>query len=725
MKTYRFYLSVFSGVGLTILWLITLLAIAPKSDVKAGNRYYVKGNGGNDANNGASWAQAFRTVQKALTLANSGDEVWVARGVYYPDNGGPYPLDSRNATFTLEDGVQIFGGFAGTEASLAQRDLNTNTTIFSGDVDNNDTNTDGNFVAENTSDIVGDNAYQVVTSSGNNGTAVLDGFIITAGLANQLPGVQGGGLYIFQSSPTLRNLRLIGNYASTYGGGLFIASSGSPSLEAVEFINNFAVFRGGGMGVQNGSPTLTSATFDGNVSGDSGGGMYNYDNSAPELNHVIFYENQAPEGGGMHNLNSAPDLVDVTFTLNYASTRAGGMFNENSNSSLNNVNFFRNNSTAGGGMFNLDSQPSMLFVDFTENQAQLGAGMSNENSQPDIRYGTYEANIASGVGGGMQNLNGSDASLEFVTFTNNQAGSGGGMYNYLSNPILSDVDFISNLADSSTAGGGGMYNYTSSPILERVNFNNNGATASGGAGGGMYNYNASSPELTEVTFSGNYANNGGGMRNHFNNNQPELTNVTFSANEAQFGGGMSNDNSAPTLHNVTFSGNYANQGGGMHNYQSSPQMWNVTFYGNIAQATDQGGGMYNITSSAPFLRNVILSGSTNGDCVNGAGGTITGFYSLIQDTGAKACGAIQGNLGFIVGQAPKLGPLAPNGGFTLTHSPLPGSPAIDGVTDNFCTTQKDQRGFLRFLDGDNNGSVICDIGAVEFGKQIYLPVLYR
>jgi hypothetical protein len=59
-----------------------------------------------------------------------------------------------------------------------------------------------------------------------------------------------------------------------------------------------------------------------------------------------------------------------------------------------------------------------------------------------------------------------------------------------------------------------------------------------------------------------------------------------------------------------------------------------------------------------------------------------------------------------------LGPLADNGGFTRTHRP--GANAIDHGVASACPAT-DQRGFARPQDGDGNGSVVCDVGAVEIG----------
>lgn len=708
--------NLFLRLSAVFFLLGAMLSAVPQRCAWAASRYYVNGNGGNDLNSGLSWEQAFKNLQRALVFPNSGDEIWVAQAVYYPDNGGAYPLDSRLATFSLKDGVSIYGGYAGNETSLSQRDIANHPTILSGDVDNNDVNGNGNFIAEQTSNIVGGNAYHVVTSSGNTSTAVLDGFIITAGLANDNsdPNNKGGGVYAYQSGATLRNLSFLGNYAGLGGGAVCVSCSGL-SLTNADFANNFALFTGGGLFRNDSSLSLSNVFFGGNVAGSSGGGM---DNSAsiPLLNTVTFTQNQAPYGGGMANcFSSQADLTNVYFIDNYAATQGGGMYNSNSNTSLSGVNFQNNSSVTGGGMANQNSDPGIIFSTFSGNQANFGGGIWNDNSNSTINYSTFDANSAD-TGGAIMNLNGSDAWIQNSTFENNQADAGGGMYNYLSSPTLVRVDFDQNQSTSNTSGGGGMFNYTSSPVLSKVNFTNNTAV---NEGGGLYNYQGSNPVLTDVNFNNNTANNGGRMRNHAGNNQPQLERVSFVGNTAVYGGGMSNDNSAPQLTNVTFSGNNAHQGGAMQNYQSSPTLINVTFSANAARNAGEGGGMYNISSSQPFLRNVIMADNLNGDCVNGSGGSIAGAYSLIKDTGAYACGAVDGNNGFIVGQDPRLGALGSYGGFTKIYPLNPGSPAIDAVINNWCPAT-DQRGISRPF------GTYCDIGAFEFlPPRVYLPLILR
>ena len=142
------------------------------------NRIYVNYLA-NGANNGTSWADAFTNLQAALTAANTCPvaEIWVAKGIYYPDEGGSFANNDRNAAFTMRKAVAIYGGFVGDEAAnydLALRNFVTNETILSGDLDQND----GINFANN-----GGNAYHVIynNTNGLRNDARLDGFTVSGG----------------------------------------------------------------------------------------------------------------------------------------------------------------------------------------------------------------------------------------------------------------------------------------------------------------------------------------------------------------------------------------------------------------------------------------------------------------------------------------------------------------------------------------------------------------
>ena len=114
-----------------VLWLIWLFAgmLLPAAVAHGQSVLYVDDDAP-VAGDGTSWATAYNDLQDALGAANPGDEIWVAAGIYTPDRG----TGDRNATFQLIIGVAIYGGFAGGETDLGQRDAATNVTILSGDL---------------------------------------------------------------------------------------------------------------------------------------------------------------------------------------------------------------------------------------------------------------------------------------------------------------------------------------------------------------------------------------------------------------------------------------------------------------------------------------------------------------------------------------------------------------------------------------------------------------
>ncbi|HHY55949.1 MAG TPA: hypothetical protein GYA08_10985, partial [Chloroflexi bacterium] len=298
-----------AGMALLLMGLSLILAVnltAPRTARGAGVRYAApSAQGSGDC---SSWANAC-TLQTALAQAVSGDEIWVKAGAHYPG--------ARSATFTLKNGVSLYGGFAGTETARDQRDWQVNKTILSGDIDQNDINTDGNLIAETWNDIQGNNAYHIVTSSGTDATAVLDGFVITAGQANgaNAPDNAGSGMVNVNANPTLVNVTFSGNAAAVEGGGIY-DESGNPTLTNVTFSGNRATY-GGGIYTWQGTPTLTDVTFSGNSAIWYGGGMQAY-YSNPTLTNVTFINNTARFGGGMRSDTDSATLTNVTFSGNAA-----------------------------------------------------------------------------------------------------------------------------------------------------------------------------------------------------------------------------------------------------------------------------------------------------------------------------------------------------------------------------------------------------------------------
>ena len=182
----------------------------------SGRVIYVK-NGGNNAADGLSWANAKAGFQAGINAAVSGDEVWIKGGTYKPTSG-----TDRSVSFCMKNGVAIYGGFAGDETDFNDRDWQVNETILSGDI-----GTVGNS---------SDNSYHVFNHPvGINLTnsAVLDGFTIMASNANY-PG--GGGMYNNSSDATIRNCTFRNNNS---GGNACIYNAASePTLINCIFTKN-------------------------------------------------------------------------------------------------------------------------------------------------------------------------------------------------------------------------------------------------------------------------------------------------------------------------------------------------------------------------------------------------------------------------------------------------------------------------------------------------------
>lgn len=602
---------------------------------------------------GLSWTTAFTNVQEALAVVPSGGEIWVAEGVYTP---GLTVDDS----FQLLDEVGLYGGFDATEILLSQRDWESNLTILSGDIGGDDI-TDPTGVVTDITNLIGDNSCHVVSCSGLDRSAVLDGFTITGGQAGEhlfpCSSMLGGGMYNNNCSPTVNNVAFIGNAARSGGGGMSNTEGSFPALTHVTFSGNYCSLGGGMSNTSGSSPFLKDVTFSGNKA-YYGAGMYNYDHSSPTLVGVTFLGNFSYEfGGGIwNNLNCSPILTDVAFINNTVSDSGGGMVNYSSCSpQLNGVTFSNNSADyRGGGMWNYDnSSPVLSDVTFSGNSAEYGGGMySDHNNNTTLISVTLSDNSASKNGGGIYNRWYSNSSLRDVTFTGNTAsGNGGGMYNYYdSNPTLTGVTFTSNsalnnggamvnsqvnatLTDVTFSGnwaeeGGGMVNGSSSLTLTNVTFSGNTAASNGG---GMSN-GVGNLTLISVTLSGNASNlNGGGIYNFstvstytdvnfisnstlvdggaiFNENTTyTLTNGTFSGNGAVGGGGgIYNKRGYSRLINSIFTDNTAGTGGAMNNNTSNPIITDSAFYNNSAD--DKGGGMYNFFGF-PILTNVIFYGN--------------------------------------------------------------------------------------------------------------------
>ena len=279
--------------------------------IAAGATIYVDATRNGD---GSSWANAYKYLQDALSAAASGDEVWVAEGTYIPDSSLANPGGSgdRAATFQLKTGVGIYGGFPSGGGLWDDRNPNACQTILSGDLNGDDVGFNNNA----------ENSYHVVRASGTDDTAVLDGFVITAGNADG-SGIDGdgGGMYSYQSSSMITHCTFTANYTKKRGAAIANKQS---------------------------NLTVANCMFSGNSAGNAGGGIFNQ-NSDPMIINCTFIDNSADiYGGGIHNCSASSEtLVNCTLTGNSAGSYGGGISNDASSSAVTNCILWDNTAPSG------------------------------------------------------------------------------------------------------------------------------------------------------------------------------------------------------------------------------------------------------------------------------------------------------------------------------------------------------------------------------------------
>lgn len=210
--------------------------------------------------NGTAWSTAFGDLQQALKSAKAGDEIWVAAGVYTPTKS-----NDRTISFVIPSGIKMYGGFAGNETTLQQRNIQANPTTLSGEI--------GTISEE-------DNSYTVIYTRHASTDTEVDGFIITGGHANGIGNIGEmkvcGGAWFNdgsngESSPVVRNCIFQNNVARNGGAIYNFAKNGicNPTIESCQFADNSAdldggaIFNDGNMGVCN--AFITNCTFSRNA----------------------------------------------------------------------------------------------------------------------------------------------------------------------------------------------------------------------------------------------------------------------------------------------------------------------------------------------------------------------------------------------------------------------------------------------------------------------------
>jgi hypothetical protein len=439
------------------LWNGTLVLQAQDANVR--KIWYVTPDGAG-RRDGMGWANAFDNLQAAIDRAASGDEIWVKKGAYKPSRYiDPFVTnDPRSRSFVLKGGLSLYGGFSGNETTLGQRDLSsTNFTTLTGDFSGNDSDTWPPASSRN------ENAYHVFSAIRQSGEIRLDGFVITAGNANNSSYVQpnngsgipyqsndgsavkpheaaGAGLVIL-SSLRLENSTITMNHARNTGGVLAWAGSGSGVSASPQTLQ------------------IRNCYFEQNLASEPssfglGGALSIFENIDANILDTVFYQNRAPSGGAIA-LSSSKDLpypakARIAFCLfeeneafvrpdsdgdGYLDSGNGGaiLMEENCEAKIGNVVFLKNRVDPMGLLGAKANDPS-----FGLQSGHGGALAVTSGAQAKIVNSLFIQNRAEWAGGAIHVDKWSSALLPgqveayFSTFFGNVSRWGGGISNYKS-----------------------------------------------------------------------------------------------------------------------------------------------------------------------------------------------------------------------------------------------------------------------------------------------------
>jgi len=369
------------------------------------------------SNNGTSWANAYTNLQTAIDAAGVGAQIWVAAGTYKPTKyfDPKVTNDVRSRSFLLKGGVSVLGSFAGTESRLADRNVEANPTILSGDFNGNDSN------AWPPDSSRGENAYHVLAALNQTQPVVVDGFTITSGNAN---------------NSTFRQ-----------------PNNGSPIPKEAK------VHEVGGAGIGlNTELKIANCLILQNQSNDSGGGFLFYNQTkntkGTRIADSVFRQNHSGDGGALVfgcDVVPSPSFEKSIFAV------VRCLFEENQAKVAADSNDDGHLDQGNGGAIFLSSNANVAIAEtvFINNSV-------NPNGLVGAKVGDPSYGLASGHGGALVVVGGSIARIFNTVFIANESKWAGGAINVAKweSTSAGRVDvYFSTFFNNQSRWGGGISNH--------------------------------------------------------------------------------------------------------------------------------------------------------------------------------------------------------------------------------------------------------------------------
>lgn len=284
---------------------ITFLLLFYFVSVVSAQRWYVSASASGNGS-GTSWQNAFTDLQAALQVVQSGEEIWIRNGVYYPGQ-------QDSSTFIIPGGISIYGGFVGFENLLSDRNLQNAATIFSGDI---------GVVGDSS-----DNVWHLVKIFNTTLPILMDGIHFTGGSAwtgvTHSGGYRGGAIWMQNANLELSNCQFTRNYGRL--GGAIYQSGGQLQIRDCLFDGNRAETDFGGAIASGGNASLEvwDSRFQHNYARWGGAITYNASGNFRILRSIL-HSNKSTESGSAIYVSGAVDTMDISNCLMLANQSGTG-----------------------------------------------------------------------------------------------------------------------------------------------------------------------------------------------------------------------------------------------------------------------------------------------------------------------------------------------------------------------------------------------------------------
>ncbi len=557
------------------------------------------------ANDGSSWDNAYTSLQDALDASET--DVWIKTGVYKPEalNGYIY--------YEVNSPKNIYGGFAGTESSIDERDISSNPTNINGDINDDDSIVDFMLNREDNAN----HLFHVTLAAGQvifdglqmtNGTTDLENndqedFLLRGGAIFSESPIQvsncefryntafsGGGIYVnFTSGSSVQNCVFDSNMSIAQGAGLMFNESTSPVCRSNQFISN-QVVRGALYTLYCTDAIVEDCRFEFNsivLDGWGGAGYFNWNSTNTMITNCEFSDNTGGNASGIYL-----DGRELEGALQ---------------ATLDNCTFDSNSNTNYGGV--------------------LYAWTTNYIIRNSQFSGNFGPNATCFYSGRTTFL------MEDCSFITNNADFGpcGASYSIGTNGTFRNCDFLFN--EAFTSGGACMVGFTGQAHYENCLFENNVARF----GGAIYMQNdTTKASFTDCVFKSNTSENAGGAITVNGSIELDVVSSSFESNMADVGGAISFNLDTMTtegylnIDKCEFKFNNAlTQGGAVNISNGTTSISSSLFALNLASNIGTGGA---ISNNAFEGHNSVLDISNNTFAHN-EGALAAGIAQFEDETG--------------------------------------------------------------------------------------------